>query len=99
MNNIYMFKNIGIAYYYNLKWLVSHDPSEIILICWFAAQFLITIIVEKGCATELWLFYYNFFAGFFWWIEELKNIIYLNIYRYFIKFCITFFYQFMHTFK
>ncbi len=78
---------------------MSHDPSEIILICWFAAQFLITIIVEKGCATELWLFYYNFFAGFFWWIEELKNIIYLNIYRYFIKFFITFFYQFMHTFK
>ncbi len=32
-----------------LQYLVSHDPSEIILICWFAAQqiFLITINVEN----------------------------------------------------
>ncbi len=33
---------------------VSHDPSEIIQICWFAAQetFIIIIIfsVENGCA-------------------------------------------------
>ncbi len=33
---------------------VSHDPSEIILICWFAAQetFLIIINVENSCAAE-----------------------------------------------
>ncbi len=33
---------------------VSHDPSEIILICWFAAQetFLIIINVENGCAAS-----------------------------------------------
>ncbi len=31
---------------------VSHDPSEIIIICWFAAQetFLIIINVENSCA-------------------------------------------------
>ncbi len=33
---------------------VSHDPSEIILICWFDAQetFLITINAEKSCAAS-----------------------------------------------
>ncbi len=33
--------------------LVSHDPSEIIVICWFAAQetFLIIISVESSCAS------------------------------------------------
>ncbi len=33
---------------------VSHDPSEIILICWFAAQetFLIILNVENCCATS-----------------------------------------------
>ncbi len=31
---------------------VSHDPSEIILICWFGAQETFTIIinVKNGCA-------------------------------------------------
>ncbi len=31
---------------------VSHDPSEITLMCWFAAQyiFIIIIIVENSCA-------------------------------------------------
>ncbi len=34
--------------------LVSHDPSEIILIFWFAAQetFLIVINVENCCAAQ-----------------------------------------------
>ncbi len=34
--------------------LVSHDPSEIILIFWFAAQetFLIVINVEDCCAAQ-----------------------------------------------
>ncbi len=33
---------------------VSHDPSEIIIICWFAAQeiFLIIINVENSCAAQ-----------------------------------------------
>ncbi len=33
---------------------VSHDPSEIILICWFAAQetFLIIINVENSCTAS-----------------------------------------------
>ncbi len=34
-----------------LQSLVSHDPSEIILICWFAAQETIIVInVENICA-------------------------------------------------
>ncbi len=35
----------------------SHDPSEIILICWFAAQetFLIIINVENSCAAEFFV--------------------------------------------
>jgi len=34
-----------------LQSLVSHDPSEIILICWFGAQeTFITINVENSCA-------------------------------------------------
>ncbi len=35
---------------------VSHDPSEFILICWFAAQELIFIFVETVT---------HFFSGFF----------------------------------
>ncbi len=37
-----------------LQFSVSHDPSEIILICWFAAQetFLIIINVENSCAAS-----------------------------------------------
>ncbi len=33
---------------------MSYDPSEIILICWFAAQetFLIIINVENSCAAQ-----------------------------------------------
>ncbi len=33
---------------------VSHDPSEIILICWFAVQrtFIIIIDVENSCAAS-----------------------------------------------
>ncbi len=33
---------------------VSHDPSEIILICWFAAQdtLMIIINVENSCAAS-----------------------------------------------
>ncbi len=32
---------------------VSHDPSKIIITCWFAAQdiFIIIINVENSCAT------------------------------------------------
>ncbi len=38
----------------NFESSVSHDPSEIILICWFAAQeaFMIIIDVENSCAAE-----------------------------------------------
>ncbi len=37
-----------------LQSLVSHDPSEIILIYWFAAQeaFIIIINVENSCAAS-----------------------------------------------
>jgi len=41
---------------------VSHDPSEIILICWFAAQetFLIIINVKNSCI-YLWKHWSNIF--------------------------------------
>ncbi len=42
---------------------VSHDPSEIILICWFAAQetFLIVIGVENSCAASYFCEYRDTF--------------------------------------
>ena len=45
---------------------VSHDPSEIILICWFAAQetFMIIINVENSCVL---------FFRIPWWIESSKE--------------------------
>ncbi len=69
-------KNSNIVKYYNLKWLnsnfqssVSRDPSEIILICWFAAleKFIIiisvlllifakTIILFSGFCDEIEIF-------------------------------------------
>ncbi len=48
---------ISIRIYFKMSFIqssVSHDPSEIILICWFAAQetFLIIIInIENSCAS------------------------------------------------
>ncbi len=37
---------------------VSHDPSEIILICWFAQETFLSMNVENGCC--LWKLWYNF---------------------------------------
>ncbi len=60
-----------------LQSLVSHDPSEIILICWFAAQetFLIIIInVENSCAAQC--FCRNWCILFFRihrWVESSKD--------------------------
>ncbi len=55
-----------------LQSLVSHDPSEIILICWFAAQetFIIIIIIdiENSCAAS-YLCKTIFFSGLF---DEMK---------------------------
>jgi len=41
---------------------VAHDPSEINLICWFAAQetFLVIISVENRCFIFLWKPWYFF---------------------------------------
>jgi len=52
-----------------LQFSVSHDPSEIILIWWFAAQetFMIIINVEKRD---------YFYFRILWWIG--KNSIYLK---------------------
>ncbi len=59
---IYLIGNTGKLLYYEilhlkelfsiLKSSVSHDPSEIILICWFAAQetWIIIIDVDYSCA-------------------------------------------------
>ncbi len=61
---------------------VSHDPSEIILIYWFAARetFLIIINVENGCAASYFCgnrdaFY---FSRFFDKQKVKKNRIYLK---------------------
>jgi len=44
-----------------LRSSVSHDPSEIILICWFAAQETFIIInVESSCV--------QFLFRILWWI-------------------------------
>ncbi len=50
--------------------LLSHDPSEIILICRFDAQetFLTIINVENSCAA-----YYVCFFGILWLIESSKE--------------------------
>jgi len=46
---------------------VSHDPSEIILICWFAAQktFLIIINVENSC-----IFVHGSCWILWWWSDS-----------------------------
>ncbi len=51
---------------------VSHDPSEIILICWFAAQetFLDIINVENNCVllnifVKTVIFFYDTFLRFY----------------------------------
>ncbi len=68
-----------------LQFSVSHDPSEIILICWFAAQetFLIIINFENSCAAtyflwKLWHFIFqdssmnrNFKTSAFIWNRNL----------------------------
>ncbi len=53
---------------------VSHDPSEIILICWFAAQqtFLIIVNVESSCA-YIYTFISLWKICFLRWIESLKK--------------------------
>ncbi len=61
---------------------VSHDPSEIILICSFAAQetFLIIISVENSCAASYFLetvIYFMF--RILWWIEILKKTVLFEI--------------------
>ncbi len=39
---------------------VSHDPSEIIVICWFAAQeSFINITVENSCAEYLFIYLFE----------------------------------------
>ncbi len=53
-----------------LQTSVSHDPSEIILICWFAAQetFLIIINVENSCAAQYFVETDTFY--FPWFFDE-----------------------------
>ncbi len=52
---------------------VSDDPSEIILICWFAAQ-VTFIIIENSCAAQYILVKTMIKKKFqiLWWIESLK---------------------------
>ncbi len=56
---------------------MSHDSSEIILICWFAAQetSLIIINVENSCAASYCIRKHGsiIFYRILWWIESLKE--------------------------
>ncbi len=56
---------------------VSHDPSEIILICWFAAQETFLIInVENSCAASYfsqWKLWNILIFKIPWLIESLKE--------------------------
>ncbi len=77
-----------VKYYYNLIYSyygkfsasllqssVSHDPSEIILICWFAAQktFLIIINVKTVVLLNIFVETIIYLFRFLWWIEVLKT--------------------------
>jgi len=57
------------------NWTVSHDLSEIILICWFAAQetcIIIIINAENSCAA-LYFCVKIFFSKITGWIESSKQ--------------------------
>ncbi len=54
---------------------VSHDPSEIILICWFGSLVTITIIINVETVVVLDLvgtIHDTFYSRFIWWIESSK---------------------------
>jgi len=54
---------------------VSHDPSEITIICWFAAQetFLIIIIIEIVVLLIIFVETIMQFIRILWWIEGIKK--------------------------
>ncbi len=65
----------------------SHDSSEIILICCFAAQetFLIIINDENSCAAKYFCWNWNILFIYFliiWWIESWKeqNLVEIEIF-------------------
>ncbi len=62
-----------------LQFSVSHDPSEIILICWFGAYgtSLIIISVENGCADE---YFYGNHDTFFQ--ESSKKLLEIKYFTY-----------------
>ncbi len=62
-----------------LPFSVSHDPSEIILICWFNVKvtFIIIINVENSCPAYYFL-WKHFVSGWFDEQKVQKNSIYLK---------------------
>ncbi len=40
---------------------VSHDPSEIILICWFGGHFLLLLMLKKVVLLNIFVKHYVFF--------------------------------------
>ncbi len=62
---------------------VSHDPSEIIIIYWFAAQetFLIIISVQNSCAASYFCGNRSIYSGFFDEYKVQKNNIYLGLHN------------------
>ncbi len=59
----YVFENCNLS-------SMSHNPSEMILICWFGAQctFLVIIKVENSFLIFFWKLRY-LFSRILWWIE------------------------------
>ncbi len=59
------------------SWIsIPHDPLEIILICWFGAQYIFFIIINinNSCATQNYVeTAVIIFSGILWWTESLKE--------------------------
>ncbi len=71
---------------------VSHDPSEIILICWLAAQETFLIInVENSCsASYIFVETITLFFRILWWIESSKEQNLFEIFGNNVKIFVTF---------
>ncbi len=86
-NNVFLWRNAEFSSAI-FQYLVSHDPSEIILICWFI------ISVETVVLLNIYLEPVILFSLVIWWINNLKGQ-HLFKYKYFIIYNnIRFYYNF-----
>ncbi len=68
-----------------LRSLVSHDPSEIIQICWFCAHENISFLLLAMMKTVKLPNIFVEMDIFFWWIESLKEQHLLEIENFWLK--------------